>query len=124
MKRSFEVALASALTLLIAACASLPGGSAAPAGGQAGGAGSAVASAAGQGGVRDFNLQVKCPGVAYLKKQGWSDEQILTQLNMEQYQIPACVEWVESQPKGFVPPPPGGAPAPAEGEKAAGQKSS
>ncbi|MGH7865946.1 MAG: hypothetical protein ACREQB_13220 [Candidatus Binataceae bacterium] len=119
MKRTFEVALASAVLLLVAGCAAMSGGGGSAAGTQSGAAGAGVVAAAtGQGNVRDFNLQVKCPGVAYLKKQGWSDEQILAQLNMDANQIPACVQWVESQPKGFVPPPPGGA-APAAGEKAA-----
>jgi hypothetical protein len=117
MKLSIGVALGSALLLLVAGCAATdtaPGAGAAPATG---------AVAAVTGSVRDFNLQVKCPGVAYLKKQGWSDEQIVAQLNMQQDQIPVCIQWVESQPKGFVPPPPGGA-APAQGEKPAEEQTS
>jgi len=116
MKRAFEVAVASAVVLLMAGCAAMTGSE--PQSAASKGAGATVAAATGAGSVRDFNIEVKCPGVAYLKKQGWSDEQIVAQLSMQADQIPACIQWVESQPKGFVPPPPGGA-APAAGEKAA-----
>ncbi len=116
MKRAFEVAVASAVVLLIAGCAAVTGSEPQSTAGK--GAGAAVAAATGGGGVRDFNIQVKCPGVAYLKKQGWSDEQIVAQLSMDADQIPACVQWMESQPRGFVPAPVGGA-APPAGEKAA-----
>ncbi len=116
MKRKIGLALASGLALLIAGCASqsTSGGNAAP-------SSSAPAST-----ERNFNLAVKCPGVHYLKKKGWTDQQIMQQESLEESDIPACEQWVQAQPKGYVPPPPpgttaaakapstGGAPAPAQ----------
>ena len=107
MKRTIGLALATGLALLIAGCSSQstsgggtggPGGAAgAPAGGSA-----AVSTA------RNFNLAVKCPGVHWEKKHGWSDQQIMQQESVEAEDIPACEQWVQAQPKGYVPPPPGG----------------
>ena len=54
--------------------------------------------------ARNFNLAVKCPGVHYLKKKGWSDQQIMQQESVEAEDIPACEQWVQAQPKGYVPP--------------------
>jgi hypothetical protein len=67
---------------------------------------------------RQFSLAVKCPGVHYLKKKGWTDQQIMQQMQLMEDQIGACEVWTANQPKGFVPPPPPGAaaagvPAPA-----------
>lgn len=111
MRRTIELLLFSAgLAFLVAGCANQGGGGAsagAPAGGQAAQGGTAAASA-GDTSMRDFNLRVKCPGVHELKQHGWSDAQIIQQLSVSQEDIPACEEWVKSQPKGYVPPPPPG----------------
>jgi hypothetical protein len=56
---------------------------------------------------------VKCPGVHWEKTHGWSNQQIMQQESLEEDDIPACEQWVQAQPKGYVPPPPGGA-APAK----------
>ena len=109
MKRKIGLALAMGLALLIAGCESQGssggsgGGSAAGTVGVAPAGNPAAASTA-----RNFNLAVKCPGVHYLKKHGWSDQQIMQQESVEQEDIPACEQWVQAQPKGYVPPPPGG----------------
>ena len=72
MKRKIGLALATGLALLIAGCAS-QGSS----GGSGGGGGSAGAAPAGnpaaESTARNFNLAVKCPGVHWEKKHGWSD---------------------------------------------------
>lgn len=115
MKRTIGIALASGLALLVAGCATGGGGSAG--GGGAGGeaassGGTATASA---GGVRDFNLQVKCPGIHLEKtKLNWSDDKIMSHENVTPDEIAACERWVAAQPKGYVPPPPPGT-APAAG---------
>lgn len=119
MKRKIGLALASGLALLVAGCAGQSSTGAA--------AGSTAPVASTQASTsRNFNLAVKCPGVHYLKKKGWSDSQIMQQESVEQEDIPACEQWVAAQPKGYVPPPPpgtpmaakapstGGAPAPAK----------
>ncbi|HVO94189.1 MAG TPA: hypothetical protein VMT22_15175 [Terriglobales bacterium] len=104
MKRTIGFALATGLALLVAGCANEGGGAA------AGGAGGATAGTAQAqpGATRNFNLAVKCPGVHYLKKKGWTDQQIMEQESLTTAaDIPACEEWVAHQPKGYVP----GAPA-------------
>lgn len=108
MKRKIGLALATGLALLIAGCSSqsTSGGSA---GGPAGGAGAAGGNPAAASTARNFNLAVKCPGVHWEKKHGWSDQQIMQQESVEAEDIPACEQWVQAQPKGYVPPPPGGA---------------
>ncbi|HYB89494.1 MAG TPA: hypothetical protein VEC38_00475 [Candidatus Binataceae bacterium] len=58
--------------------------------------------------MRNFDLKVKCPGVHELKTHGWSDQQIMQQLNLQEGDIPACEQWAATQPKGYVPPPPPG----------------
>src|SRR6202167_5182414 len=115
MKRKIGLAMATGLALLVAGCAgqstSGGGGSAAPA------PPAAVTSTS-----RNFNLAVKCPGVHWEKTHGWSNEQIMEQESLEADDIPACEQWVQAQPKGYVPPPPGGAVAakdPAPGAPAA-----
>ncbi len=112
MKRKIGLALASGLALLIAGCASQTSSGA--------GAGTtAPPSAQTTETSRNFNLSVKCPGVHYLKTKGWSNQQIMLQESIEEQDIPACEQWVQAQPKGYVPPPPPGTPmaakAPATG---------
>jgi hypothetical protein len=106
MKRKIGLALATGLALLIAGCSSQSTG------GGGGGAGGAAGTPAGNPAVastaRNFNLAVKCPGVHWEKKHGWSDQQIMQQESLEAEDIPACEQWVQAQPKGYVPPPPGG----------------
>ena len=111
MRRTIELLLFSAgLAFLVAGCANQSGGgtsASAPAGGQAAQGGTAAASTS-EASMRDFNLRVKCPGVHELKQHGWSDQQIVQQLSVSQDDIPACESWVQSQPKGYIPPPPPG----------------
>jgi hypothetical protein len=125
MKRKIVLALASGLALFVAGCASQGGSSTASTGG---GGTTAAAPAAGGEAVsstaRNFNLAVKCPGVHWEKTHGWSNQQIMQQESLDEQDIPACEQWVQAQPKGYVPPPPGGtvaqkapsggAPAPAK----------
>jgi hypothetical protein len=58
------------------------------------------------------------------KIHGWTDQQIMAQESVVEEDIPACMAWVQEQPKGFVPPPPPGyvpkAGAPAAGGAAGG----
>jgi len=104
MKRKIGLALATGLALLIAGCSGQS-----TSGGSAGGAAGAPASnTAAVSTARNFNLAVKCPGVHWEKKHGWSDQQIMQQESVEAEDIPACEQWVQAQPKGYVPPPPGG----------------
>ncbi len=103
MKRKIGLALATGLALLVAGCASQGGSGSAGGGGPAAAAPAAVSSTA-----RNFNLAVKCPGVHWEKTHGWSDQQIMQQESLEADDIPACEQWVQAQPKGYVPPPPGG----------------
>jgi hypothetical protein len=105
MKRKIGLALATGLALLVAGCSSQSGGSS---GG--GGASSAAAPpAAAASTARNFNLAVKCPGVHWEKTHGWSNQQIMQQESLEEDDIPACEQWVQAQPKGYVPPPANGA---------------
>ena len=114
MKRMIGLALASGLALLVAGCASQP---------SSGGNAASASAAPAESTSRDFNLAVKCPGVHYLKKKGWTDQQIMEQESLEEKDIPACEQWVAAQPKGYVPAPPPGTPvaakAPATGGAAA-----
>jgi hypothetical protein len=113
MKRTISLALASGLAILVAGCATGTGGGAGgtSAGGAAAtssGGGTQTASAAG---IRDFNLQVKCPGIHLEKsKLGWSDDKIMSHENVTPEEIASCEQWSASQPKGYVPPPPPGTP--------------
>ncbi|HUA33960.1 MAG TPA: hypothetical protein VMA09_10175 [Candidatus Binataceae bacterium] len=107
MKRTIGFALATGLALLVAGCASQGGGASSGAAG--GGMAEAQPAAA-----RNFNLAVKCPGVHYLKKKGWTDQQIMEQESLtEASDIPACEDWVAHQPKGYVPAAPPGSTAAA-----------
>jgi hypothetical protein len=59
--------------------------------------------------------------VHWEKTHGWSNQQIMQQESLDEQDIPACEQWVQAQPKGYVPPPPGGtqeAKAPAAGAPA------
>ncbi len=112
MKRKIGLALATGLALLIAGCASQSSSS-----GGGGGAASPPPAAAAST-ARNFNLAVKCPGVHWEKTHGWSNQQIMQQESLDEQDIPACEQWVQAQPKGYVPPPPGGAVA-AKGPTAA-----
>jgi hypothetical protein len=119
MKRKIVLTLATGLALLVAGCSSQGGGSSS--GGSAGAPAQAPAVASTS---RNFNLAVKCPGVHWEKTHGWSDQQIMEQESLEEQDIPACEQWVQAQPKGYVPPPPGGAvasKAPAPGAAPAPQ---
>ncbi|MHB8381185.1 MAG: hypothetical protein ACYDC3_02425 [Candidatus Binataceae bacterium] len=128
MRRTIGLLLAGGLAVMVAGCAGTSGGSAgttaSPAAGSA--AGQETASAADSKVNHDFNLRVKCPGVHDLKAHGWSDAQIMAQLSVSEDEIPACMRWVQNQPKGFVPPPPpgyvpkAGSKAPAAGGAAGG----
>ena len=125
MKRKIGLALATGLALLIAGCSSQStSGGAGGSGGSGGGAGAPAENPAAASTSRNFNLAVKCPGVHWEKKHGWSDQQIMQQESVEAEDIPACEQWVQAQPKGYVPPPPGGAvasKAPAPGAAPAPQ---
>ena len=117
MRRKIGFALASGLALLVAGCAGQGGGSAAPGPGDTSSAAtrSSVPAAA-----RNFNLAVKCPGVHWEKTHGWSNAQIMQQESLDESDIPACEQWVQAQPKGYVPPPPPGTTAAAKPAPAAG----
>ncbi|MFZ1890487.1 MAG: hypothetical protein WAU33_20870 [Candidatus Binataceae bacterium] len=130
MRRTIGMLLAGGLAVMFAAgCASTSGGgsSAGTTGEAAGssGAGQQTASADSSRVARDFNLRVKCPGVHEEKIHGWTDQQIMAQESVAEEDIPACMAWVQEQPKGFVPPPPAGyvpkvGSAPAAGGAAGG----
>jgi hypothetical protein len=113
MKRKIGLALATGLALLVAGCASQS--SSGPSAGGGGTTNPAMQNPNVAATSKNFNLAVKCPGVHWEKKHGWSDQQIMQQESVEQEDIPACEQWVQAQPKGYVPPPPGGGPAPAGG---------
>jgi hypothetical protein len=117
MKRTIGFALASGLALLVAGCAAGGGGAGTATGASAGGesapaGGTQTASATG---MRDFNLQVKCPGIHLEKtKLKWTDDKIMEHENVTPEEIASCEAFTASQPKGYVPPAPGGvATAPA-----------
>ena len=113
MKRTIGFALASGLAFLVAGCAA---GGGAGTGASAGGEGSAPAAGGGaqtasaSSSVRDFNLQVKCPGIHLEKtKLKWDDDKIMSHENVTPEEIASCEAFTASQPKGYIPPPPGGA---------------
>ncbi len=113
MKRTIGFALASGLAFLVAGCAAGGGGAGtgASAGGEGAAGGAQTASAGGVAtGVRDFNLQVKCPGIHLEKtKLKWDDDKIMSHENVTQDEIASCEAFTAAQPKGYVPPPPTGA---------------
>jgi hypothetical protein len=107
MKRSIGFALASGLAFLVAGCAAGGGAGTGASGGgsEASGAGTQTASA---GGIHDFNLQVKCPGIHLEKtKLKWDDDKIMSHENVTPEEIASCEAFTAAQPKGYVPPPPG-----------------
>jgi len=112
MRRMIGFALASGLALLVVGCSGQGGGEKFPAG--PGETSSAAVRANVPAATRNFNLAVKCPGVHWEKKHGWSDAQIMQQESLDENDIPACEQWVAAQPKGYVPPPPGGTTAAAQ----------
>ena len=121
MKRKIGLALAAGLALLVAGCASQggAGGEKFPAG--PGQTGSEATRTSGESSTaRNFNLAVKCPGVHWEKAHGWSNQQIMQQESIEEQDIPACEQWVQAQPKGYVPPPPPGTPMAAKAPAAGG----
>ena len=128
MKRTIGFALASGLAFLVAGCAAGGGGSGsgASAGGEASASGTSAGgtqtASAASSGMRDFNLQVKCPGIHLEKtKLKWDDDKIMSHENVTPEEIANCEAFTAAQPKGYVPPPPGGAPAAqASGGAAAG----
>jgi hypothetical protein len=112
MKRTIGLALASGLAFLVAGCAAGGGsGTGASGGGEASaGAGGAQTASASTPGMRDFNLQVKCPGIHLEKtKLKWDDNKIMSHENVTPDEIASCEAFTASQPKGYVPPPPTGA---------------
>jgi hypothetical protein len=125
MKRTISLALASGLAILVAGCAT---GGGAGSGSSTGGGAAATSSGGGTqtasaGGIRDFNLQVKCPGIHLEKsKLNWSDDKIMSHENVTPEEIAACEQWSASQPKGYVPPPPPGS-APAKQQAQSGGSS-
>lgn len=118
--------LASGLALAVGGCSqgsssgnAAPGQAYAPQPGES--VGTAVTSNRSTSEVnRQFSLAVKCPGVHYLKKKGWTNQQIMQQMQLMEDQIGACEVWSANQPKGFVPPPPPGAAAAGAPPPAAG----
>ncbi len=109
MKRKIGLALAAGLALFVAGCAGQGGGGSFPSGPGQTGPEATRSSTQVSSTARNFNLAVKCPGVHWEKTHGWSDQQIMQQESLDQEDIPACEQWVQAQPKGYVPPPPGGA---------------
>ena len=112
MKRTIGFVLASGLAFLVAGCAA--GGGGAGTGASAGGEASAPAAggartASASSSMRDFNLQVKCPGIHLEKtKLKWDDDKIMAHENVTPDDIASCEAFTASQPKGYVPPPPVG----------------
>ena len=113
MKRTIGLALASGLAFLVAGCAAGGGGGTGASPGsdtQATADAQTKQQAAANSGVRDFNLQVKCPGIHLEKsKLKWDDDKIESHENVTAEEIANCEAFTASQPKGYVPPPPGGA---------------
>jgi hypothetical protein len=110
MKRTIGLALACGLAFLVAGCAAGGGGASTGAEGSSSADAAAKQQAAASSGVRDFNLQVKCPGIHLEKsKLKWDDEKIESHENVTPEEIANCEAFTAAQPKGYVPPPPGGA---------------
>jgi hypothetical protein len=121
MKRKIGLALATGLALLVAGCSGQNAGGSTSGGGEQFPAGPGHtaseytrSSVGASSTARNFNLAVKCPGVHWEKKHGWSNQQIMQQESLDESDIPACEEWVAAQPKGYVPPPPSGTPMAAQ----------
>jgi len=121
MKRTIGFALASGLAFLVAGCAAGGGSSGGAATGGEGSVEAAKQQAAVSSGVRDFNLQVKCPGIHLEKtKLKWDDDKIMSHENVTPEEIANCEAFTAAQPKGYVPPPPGGASTAAAGGASSG----
>ena len=133
MKRYIALVAAAGMAAMIAGCASSGGGGGGGAAEATGGqipntnppapGENQTASAAGAAGpIRDFNLQVKCPGIHLEKtKLKWSDDQIMSHENVTPDEIASCEAWEASQPKGYIPPPPAGvAPAGQQAQSSGG----
>jgi hypothetical protein len=109
MKRTIGFALATGLAFLVAGCSAGGGGAGtgASGGGQGSAAGGAQTTASASSSVRDFNLQVKCPGIHLEKtKLKWDDDKIMSHENVTADEIASCEAFTAAQPKGYVPPPP------------------
>jgi hypothetical protein len=107
MIRTLTLATALGMAVLFVGCSSTQGS--APSGSNDAAEHAAQQQAASASGVRDFNLQVKCPGIHLEKtKLKWSDDKIEDHENVTPDDIAACESWEASQPKGYVPPPPAG----------------
>jgi hypothetical protein len=114
MKRTIGFALASGLALLVAGCAQMGGGTGASGGAGAGSAAGGTQTASTGSVARDFNLQVKCPGIHLEKtKLKWTDDKIEEHENVTPDDIASCEAFTAAQPKGYVPPAPGGTAAAA-----------
>jgi hypothetical protein len=117
LKNIIGLALSLALMLVVAGCSSTAQNTNA--------AGAATDSAA-ENTTPNLDFAAKCPGVHYAKLQAWTDDQVMQQEHIKQGDIPACEQWIASQPPGYVPPrpswlPPGAtANAPYEGRGNAG----
>ncbi len=116
MKRTISLALASGLAFLVAGCAGGGAGGSSSGTTAAGSAGEAQPAVGGGGSpgattaVRDFALQVKCPGIHLEKtKLKWNDDKIMSHQNVTPEDIASCEQFTAAQPKGYVPPPPAGA---------------
>jgi len=122
MKRTIGFALASGLAFLVAGCAAGGGASGGGASGTEGASDAgAKQQAAAVSGVRDFNLQVKCPGIHLEKnKLKWDDDKIMSHENVTPEEIASCEAFTAAQPKGYVPPAPGGSAQASGGAPAAG----
>lgn len=98
MKNFIGLVLSVALLLVVAGCSSTSTeNSAAP--------GVATDSAA-EHTTPNLDFAAKCPGVRYEKLQGWTDDQIMQQEKVKEGDIPACQQWIASQPPGYTPPMP------------------
>lgn len=102
MKNIIGLALSLALMLVVAGCSSTAQNTNA--------AGAATDSAA-ENTTPNLDFAAKCPGVHYAKLQAWTDDQVMQQEHIKQGDIPACEQWIASQPPGYVPPRPSWLPA-------------
>lgn len=92
MKNIIGLALSLALMLVVAGCSSTAQNTNA--------AGAATDSAA-ENTTPNLDFAAKCPGVHYAKLQAWTDDQVMQQEHIKQGDIPACEQWIASQPPGM-----------------------
>jgi hypothetical protein len=97
LKNIIGLALSLALMLVVASCSSTAQNTN-PAG--------AATDSAAENTTPNLDFAAKCPGVHYAKLQAWTDTQVMQQENIKQGDIPACQQWIASQPAGYVPPTP------------------